>query len=272
MAPQDDQAHCGQKNNWPFPNQQGGTLMKTHNRLVKRFFAALLFSILVLVFPNSPAADSLKDGAQAHAAGDYKKALEIFKPLAEQGKPEAQYNLGVMYERGRGVAQDYAEAVKWYRKAAKQGFAYAQYNLGVMYDNGRGVSQDYAEAVKWYHKASEQGYAMAQYNLGSMHQNGQGVPQDYTEAVKWYRRAAEQGILFAQFNLAIMYINGRGVRQDYVEGHKWLDLVTFRLPPSDKKKLAQENRDIVERKMTQSQIEKAQKLAREWKPKPNKSP
>jgi len=30
--------------------------------------------------------------------------------------------------------------VKWYRKAAEQGFAIAQFDLGVMYDTGRGVA------------------------------------------------------------------------------------------------------------------------------------
>ena len=48
---------------------------------------------------------------------------------------------------GYGVPQDYAEAVKWYRLAAEQGYARAQYNLGVMYDNGRGVLKTSKEAV-----------------------------------------------------------------------------------------------------------------------------
>jgi TPR repeat protein len=42
------------------------------------------------------------------------------------------------------VPQDYAEAVKWYRKAADQGNAVAQYDLGVMYDKGQGVPQNFA--------------------------------------------------------------------------------------------------------------------------------
>ena len=68
---------------------------------------------------------------------------------------------------------------------AEQGFTGAQYNLGLMYDNGKGVTQDYKEAVKWYGKAAEQGYAKAQNNLGSMYENGQGVTQDYKSAHMW---------------------------------------------------------------------------------------
>ena len=44
---------------------------------------------------------------------------------------EGQYNLGVGYYKGEGVAKDQAEAVKWYRKAAEQNLAKAQYSLGV---------------------------------------------------------------------------------------------------------------------------------------------
>ena len=101
----------------------------------------------------------LNQAVWADDALDFRQTLQ----LAEQGYAYAQYNLGVMYENGRGVRQDYAEAVKWYRQAAAQGFADAQFNLGVMYGNGQGVRQDYAEALRWYRKATEQGHAEAQY-------------------------------------------------------------------------------------------------------------
>ena len=61
------------------------------------------------------------------------------KDLAEQGEVRAQYAVGVMYTKGKGVRQDYAEAAKWFRKAAAQGHAKAQTNLGNMYDKGKGL-------------------------------------------------------------------------------------------------------------------------------------
>ncbi len=152
---------------------------------------------------------------------------------------------------------------------AVQGKAFAQYNLGIMYQNGKGVPQDYAEAIKWYHKVAEQGFAPAQHNLGFMYQNGQGVPQDYAEAVKWYRRAADQGHAPAQVNLGGMYADGQGVPQDYVQAHMWFNLAAARTPTSDteNRDISVKNRDIVAAKMTPTQIAEAQKLAREWKPK-----
>ena len=65
--------------------------------------------------------------------------LDDWLPLAEQGIAEAQYNLGLIYSKGQGVAPDYKEAVKWYRLAAEQGFAESQTNLGLMYGKGQGV-------------------------------------------------------------------------------------------------------------------------------------
>ena len=99
-------------------------------------------------------------------------ALDEVRAPAEQGDAEAQFNLGVRYDNGRGVRQDDSEAVRWYRLAADQGHAVAQFNLGVMYANGRGVPQDDTEAVLWYRLAADRGDADAQNNLGVMYQTG----------------------------------------------------------------------------------------------------
>ena len=80
--------------------------------------------------------------------------------------------------------------MEWYRKASKQGNAEAQFNLGIMYEIGRGVTQDYAGAAKLYRDAAEQGHALAQFNLGVAYEYGRGMTQDYAEAVGWYRKAA----------------------------------------------------------------------------------
>ncbi|MBR0222370.1 MAG: ankyrin repeat domain-containing protein [Synergistaceae bacterium] len=55
--------------------------------------------------------------------------LPTFKKSAEQGDAEAQYNLGMMYANGNGVAEDQWEAVVWLRKAAKQGHKAARNEL-----------------------------------------------------------------------------------------------------------------------------------------------
>ena len=86
--------------------------------------------------------------------------------------------------------------------------------------------------------------------------------KDYETAYKLILPLAEQGDANAQYNLALMYALGKGVPQDYVSAHMWLNLSA-----SNGNKDAVKGRDIVEKKMSPSQIEEAQRLARNWKPK-----
>ncbi len=95
-----------------------------------------------------------------------------------------------------------------------------------------------------------------------MYRKGQGVPQDDAEAVRWYRRAAEQGYARAQFNLGFMYSEGQGVLRDYVQAHKWISLAAAQGDESYRK-----TTDILAGRMTSAQLDLAQWLAREWKPK-----
>ena len=48
------------------------------------------------------------------------------------------------------MPQDYVHAFNWYRLAAEQGLAGAQYNLGLMYETGKGVVQDEVQAYLWF--------------------------------------------------------------------------------------------------------------------------
>ncbi|WP_429952364.1 tetratricopeptide repeat protein [Aeromonas veronii] len=142
-------------------------------------------------------------------------AIEWYSKAAEQGYTDAQFNLGLMYEAGRGVVQSDHKAVEWYHKAAQQGDAEAQFCLGVMYQKGKGVEQSNSTAVEWYHKAAQQGDVEAQYYLGLMYQRGEGVEQSDSSAIEWFSKAAEQGDTDAQFTLGMMYDEGRGVVQSH---------------------------------------------------------
>jgi hypothetical protein len=121
--------------------------------------------ILAVGFVGSITAEPLEDGVAAHGRGDYATAMLLLRPLADHGNAVAQFNLGVMYLTGRGVAHDYAAAVNWFRKAADQGDANARYWLGGMYHRGLGVPRDDAAAASWYQKAADQGFAAARMAL-----------------------------------------------------------------------------------------------------------
>jgi len=120
----------------------------------KGTYRYLIVGLLTLLISTSLVVTSFagqyEDADAAYERGDYATAYRLFKPMAEQGHAEAQYNLGGMYAEGRGVPQDYGKAAKWFRKAAEQGHAEAQYNLGGMYFRGRGVPQDFVLAHMWF--------------------------------------------------------------------------------------------------------------------------
>jgi hypothetical protein len=113
--------------------------------------AVLLLALAVIAVPSSAClADPLADGVAAYDRGDYATALRILQPLADQGVPYAQYQLGAMYEDGNGVAQSDAESARLYRLAAETGLPVAQANLAVCYEQGRGVPRDLTQALLWY--------------------------------------------------------------------------------------------------------------------------
>jgi uncharacterized protein len=63
---------------------------------------------------------------------------------------------------------------------------------------------------------------------------------------------------------------GTGLPQDYVEAHKWFNLAASATKYEDFREDFRKRRDDLAHKMTASQVEDAQRLAREWKPKPER--
>lgn len=76
---------------------------------------------------------------------------------ALRGNEQAQFEVGVMFERGIGVDLNQTQAAKWYEKAAIQGHKDAQFNIGIMYASGRGVEKNDLFAMMWLGSAAKQG-------------------------------------------------------------------------------------------------------------------
>gem|GEM_PF-3243955 len=152
----------------------------------------------LLDFMGRQPAQPFEAAMSAYARGAYGRALELWRPLAESGNPEAQFLIGEMYRRGLGVAPDGAQAASWLRLAADQGHGQARFQLGILYFDGTEVTRDYGEAASWFRLAADQGLAAAQFNLAVMLFDGLGMPQDADEALDWLRRSASGGVAQAQ--------------------------------------------------------------------------
>ncbi len=120
-------------------------------------------------------------------------------------------------------------------------------------------SGHFVTAIRLWRPLAENGDVRAQFSLATMYDLGHGVARDFAEAVKWFRLAAEQGHGDAQYNLGAMYTLGYGVARDYVKAHKW-----FNIAGVAGHERATDDRLSVTKKMTPSQIAKAQNLALDW--------
>jgi TPR repeat protein len=92
------------------------------------------------------------------------------------------------------VLRDAAEAARWYRKAAEAGSAEAQYNLALLYDRGRGVERDMKRAAELYEQAADGGVIEAWVALSVLYAGGIGVAADPVKALMWLEMATAAGV------------------------------------------------------------------------------
>ena len=137
-----------------------------------RLAGILLISLALITFSYSTVAYSamssaFKTGWLAYQKEDYSTAFRIWSSLAEKGDAEAQINLGILYDYGRGITQNYVLAAKWYRTAARQNHSLAQYNLGLLM-KAKLVPADEFGAEYWLKKSAALGNADAHKELSTL--------------------------------------------------------------------------------------------------------
>ena len=120
-------------------------------------------------------------------------------------------------------------------------------------------AKDFVTAIKELRPEAEQGNVDAQYMLGVLYDSGEGVLEDDVEAVKWYRLAAEQGHTASQYMLGFQTAIGKGTQKDFVNAYMWINLAAAK---GDEDAVIAKK--TLQERMTQDQIQKAQKLSREW--------
>ena len=158
----------------------------------------LLIAALLAAASAPLPAQSVKAGIEAWQHSDYSGAVAIWRPLAEKGDPDAQFNLGQAYRLGRGVPTNLAAAQTWFERAANKGHLDAQTTLGLLLFQ----NNDQASGLKWLKKAADQNEPRAQLVYGTALFNGDGVTQDPLLGYAYVSRAAAQGLEPAKQTLA----------------------------------------------------------------------
>lgn len=165
-----------------------------------RMMLAWAAAAAALAAPTAASAQDVEAGVRAWTAERYEEAVRNWRPLADRGDADAQFNLGHAYRLGRGVPRNMNLAEQWYERAARAGHVEAQAMYGlILFQNGRRQ-----EALPFIQRAADHGDARAQYVYGTALFNGDLVARDWPRAYALMTRAAGQGLPYAQSQLREM--------------------------------------------------------------------
>ena len=145
------------------------------NSFIKALFCIQISFFACLVFNHSL--------AQENQSFQHWQEKTLTNPMDSQ----AWFNLGVLYEKGDGIAANLNKAQQSYSRSVELGYAPAMFNLGSIYAQ----KKDYTNAKFWWEKAANKNVPEAQYNLATLYEKGWGVKQNPEKAALWYQRAAE---------------------------------------------------------------------------------
>lgn len=205
----------------------------------------------------------LSAAAAAPAPDGGEDDLSWLEEAAEQGVAIAQYDMGLAYLQGNGVARDYDQARHWFDLAAAQEFAEAQFHLGVLYENGLGTESSDRDAALWYGRAARRNHIVAMHNLAVLYAGGRGVEQDYALAASWFTNAAERGFASSQYNLGWLNERGLAGEADPAVAFRWYALAVAQGHTG-----AEARRDAVAAELDDNQIERLRQEVAGWRPRP----
>ncbi len=122
----------------------------------------LTLPLLLLSAPSLRAAEAIDCNLPYAAFGLEPLVVKDFTEMADElsrraatGNHCAQFELGMMYLKGVGVAKDDSRGLDLVRQAAELGHADALHSLGLMYAHGRHVQRDGERAIDYFHRAGE---------------------------------------------------------------------------------------------------------------------
>jgi TPR repeat protein len=94
------------------------------------FFLRVCVFFLMVLLSAFAHADSYHEKSLLFSYERYEQILPYTRNQEEMVSPDIWYQLGVMYEEGRGVEKDPAKAAGFYRRAAEKGHIQAKERLG----------------------------------------------------------------------------------------------------------------------------------------------
>jgi len=149
------------------------------------WYTGLRISFVLALSGMLIACSDYQQARSAYAAGDYTKAYQLFKGLAESGDTKAQYDISLMEIQGIGTKQNIEQGLVWLNRAAQRGNVEAMLELGVLYQKIDTLDNAPQLALDWFEKAALAGSAVGQYNLAHMYMDGHHIAKDLPKAYIW---------------------------------------------------------------------------------------
>ena len=161
--------------------------------------------------------------SQLELAGvvDGEEKIELLTKSAEQGLAISMYELGNIYEYGRGVEENEKEAVVWYMKASQIGYMNASAYVGWCYENGLGVDSDINKAIEYFEKGMRRGSGWAAHHIANFYRYGNNVEKNDQKAFAYYLRGAELGSANSMNTVGFYYGDGKGIEKNQTIAFKW---------------------------------------------------
>lgn len=79
----------------------------------------------------------------------YQMLSQSYEEKANAGDPQSAYNLGFLYNTGKGVDKNLPEAFKWYLRSARGGLLEGQEKVSLFYYVGIGTVKSEALSYFW---------------------------------------------------------------------------------------------------------------------------
>ncbi len=215
------------------------------NNPLKTKFLALIITIMTITACKTEISELIQKAEQGDAAAqleygrllkttgngvdqDWGKAISMLQKAAENGNPDAQWEMGLMYEFSDKVQKDEAKALSLYRKSAEGGSAIGLYMVAHCYQHGIAVEEDTTTSDSLYAKAYAELLQLAPEEdiyvlnfLGSAYFWGDGITADREKAFHYYLISAQKGNPETQYKIGNCYETGEGTDKDMNEALQW---------------------------------------------------
>jgi SEL1 protein len=125
---------------------------------------------------------------------DVTKSLELLEGLSNKEgtyQSKALFLIGTFYEYGEVVERDFKKAMSYFNKSADLGDLEALYELGFMWETGKGVPVNKPLSLLYYTLSSQGRYTLADLTLGYKYAFGHDVVKSCPKAANKYQGVAK---------------------------------------------------------------------------------